>query len=55
MGSGLVEREVDLVIDRRVKKRSMHCRRDNAKAVVALHTCRFNRDWDQVLAARPAA
>jgi Uncharacterised protein family (UPF0236) len=55
VGSGLVEREVALVINRRMKKRGMRWRRQNADAVVALRTCRLNDEWDEHIAAHPAA
>ncbi len=55
VGSGLVEREVDLVINRRMKKKGMRWRRVNADAVVALRTCRLNDDWDHYINAHPAA
>jgi hypothetical protein len=55
VGSGLVEREVALVINRRMKKRGMRWRRQNADSVVALRTCRLNDEWDEHIAAHPAA
>jgi hypothetical protein len=55
VGSGLVERAVGLVINRRMKKRGMRWRRSNADAVVALRVCRLNDDWDEYIAAHPAA
>ncbi len=55
MGSGLVERAVELVFNRRLKKRGMRWCRDNADAVVALRTCRLNDEWDEAVAARAAA
>ena len=47
IGSGLVERAVELVINRRMKRRGMRWRRANANAVVALRVRRLNGDWDQ--------
>jgi hypothetical protein len=55
VGSGLVERAVDLTINRRMKKRGMRWRRANADAVVALRVCRLNQDWEERINARPAA
>ena len=45
VGSGLIERAVSLVINRRMKKRGMRWRRINATAVVALRTDLLNDDW----------
>jgi hypothetical protein len=45
IGSGLVERAVELVINRRLKRRGMRWRRPNADAVTALRVCRLNGDW----------
>jgi len=55
VGSGLVERAVALVINRRMKKRGMRWRRHNADAIVALRTCRLNDEWEEHIAAHPAA
>lgn len=45
VGSGMIERAVTLVINRRMKKRGMRWRRENATAVVALRTDLLNEDW----------
>jgi hypothetical protein len=45
VGSGMIERAVALVINRRMKKRGMRWRRINATAVVALRTDLLNEDW----------
>lgn len=45
VGSGMVEREVELVINRRMKRQGMRWRRENADAVVALRTNTINADW----------
>ncbi|MFL5667559.1 MAG: ISKra4 family transposase [Ktedonobacteraceae bacterium] len=45
VGSGMIERAVTLVINRRMKKRGMRWRRPNATAVVALRTDLLNDDW----------
>jgi len=45
VGSGMIERAVALVINRRMKKRGMRWRRINATAVVALRTDLRNSDW----------
>lgn len=56
IGSGLVEREVALVINRRMKRQGMRWKRANADAVVALRVQRFNADWEVVsLKRRPAS
>jgi hypothetical protein len=45
VGSGMIERTVALVINRRMKKRGMRWCRPNATAVVALRTDLLNEDW----------
>jgi hypothetical protein len=45
VGSGMIERAVSLVINRRMKKRGMRWCRPNATAVVALRTHLLNEDW----------
>jgi hypothetical protein len=50
VGSGLVEREVALVINRRMKHQGMRWRRDNADAIVALRVRTINDSWDQKVA-----
>jgi hypothetical protein len=45
VGSGMIERAVSLVINRRMKKRGMRWCRANATAVVALRTDLLNDDW----------
>jgi hypothetical protein len=50
VGSGMVEREVALVINPRLKHRGMRWRRDNADAVVALRVRTINDSWDQKVA-----
>ncbi len=45
VGSGMIERAVALVINRRMKKRGMRWCRLNATAVVALRTDLLNDDW----------
>lgn len=45
VGSGMIERAVALVINRRMKKRGMRWKRDNGTAVVALRTDLLNDDW----------
>ena len=46
VGSGMGEREVELVINRRLKRQGMRWRRKNAGAVAALRTSTINADWD---------
>jgi hypothetical protein len=50
VGSGLVEREVALVINRRLKRQGMRWRRANADALVALRVRTINDTWDQCAA-----
>jgi transposase-like protein len=45
VGSGMIERAVSLVINRRMKKRGMRWKRVNGTAVVALRTDLLNDDW----------
>jgi len=45
VGSGMIERAVALVINRRMKKRGMRWCRPNATAVVALRVDVLNDDW----------
>ena len=47
IGSGMVERAVALVINRRMKRQGMRWRRANADAVVALRVRTINDSWDQ--------
>jgi hypothetical protein len=47
IGSGMVEREVALVINRRMKRQGMRWRRANADAVVALRVRSINQSWNQ--------
>ena len=47
VGSGAVEKAVDIVINRRLKcRRAMRWRRNNADRVVALRTLILNDNWD---------
>jgi hypothetical protein len=55
VGSGMVEREVDLLINRRMKRRGMRWRRANADAVVALRVREYNATWDETSTSRPLA
>ena len=45
VGSGMIERAVALVINRRMKKRGMRWCRSNATAIVALRVDLLNHDW----------
>ncbi len=45
VGSGMVEREVEIVINRRLKRQGMRWLRANANAVVALRVRTINSDW----------
>jgi hypothetical protein len=42
----MVEREVALVINRRMKRQGMRWRRENADALVALRTHTINATWE---------
>jgi hypothetical protein len=57
VGSGMIERAVAMVINRRMKKRGMRWCRSNATAVVAFRTDVLNEDWDtpQRLRAFPSS
>lgn len=55
IGSGVIEKGVDVVVNRRLKgKRGMRWRRDRADAVVALRLARLNDEWEMRLAPRAA-
>jgi hypothetical protein len=45
VGSGIIERAVSLVINRRMKKRGMRWKRENATALAALRVAFLNEDW----------
>lgn len=45
VGSGLIERAVALVINRRMKRQGMRWRRDHAGGVVALRVRELNASW----------
>jgi hypothetical protein len=45
VGSGMIERAVSLVINRRMKKRGMRWKRINGTAIVALRADLLNDDW----------
>ena len=45
VGSGMIERAVEIVINRRMKKRGMRWCRANATAIVALRADLLNDDW----------
>ncbi len=55
VGSGLVERAVALIINRRLKRQGMRWRRVNAPAVVALRVRTINADWEAASARRHRA
>jgi hypothetical protein len=48
IGSGMIERQVELVIDRRMKRQGMRWLRANADALVALRVNQINHDWDHL-------
>jgi hypothetical protein len=52
VGSGLVERAVALIINRRLKRQGMRWRRANATAVVTLRVRTINADWEAASAQR---
>ena len=51
IGSGGVERAVEVVINRRMKKQGMRWKRGNADAVVALRVEILNEAWDEAAVA----
>lgn len=54
VGSGGVEKGVDLVVNRRLKgKRGMRWRRDRIEEVVALRVTLLNQEWDTRIARSP--
>ncbi len=55
IGSGGVERAVEVVINRRLKKQGMRWKRANADAVVALRVEQLNQAWDEAAVARKLA
>jgi hypothetical protein len=55
VGSGLVERAVALIINRRMKRQGMRWRRANATAVVTLRVRTINADWEAASAQRHGA
>ncbi len=55
VGSGMVERAVELVINRRMKKRGGRWCRGNADSVVALRVVMLNDEWEQASALTAAA
>ncbi|QBD75086.1 hypothetical protein EPA93_36245 [Ktedonosporobacter rubrisoli] len=52
VGSGIIERAVALVINRRMKRRGMRWLRTNASAVVALRVDLLNADWQRPRSSR---
>ena len=48
VGSGLIERAVAIVSNRRMQRQGMRWRRDSANAIVALRVDQLNRDWAAV-------
>jgi hypothetical protein len=50
VGRGLVERELALVINPRMKNQGMRWKRANTTAVVALRVQQFNAYWDAAVA-----
>ena len=55
IGSGGVERAVEVVINRRMKKQGMRWKRANADAVVALRVEMLNQAWDEATVVRKLA
>jgi hypothetical protein len=53
VGSGLVERAVEVVINRRLKRRGGRWWRRNADGMVALRVRRLNAAWEAATAQRP--
>jgi hypothetical protein len=46
VGSGAVEREVEVVLNRRLKRQGMRWRRANAEGVAVLRVDTINADWE---------
>lgn len=55
VGSGAVERAVEVVLNKRMKKQGMRWKRVNAAAVVALRVELLNQAWDQAVSGRKLA
>jgi hypothetical protein len=55
VGSGVIERAIALVINRRMKRQGMRWCRLNATSIVALRVRAINADWEDDLPALPAA
>lgn len=56
LGSGAVEKAVDVLVNRRCKgRRGMRWWRKRAEGVIALRTTLLNDEWDQTIATRHAA
>jgi hypothetical protein len=55
VGSGAVERAVEVVLNKRMKKQGMRWKRVTAAAVVALRVEVLNQAWDQAVSARKLA
>ena len=55
VGSGAVERAVEVVINKRMKKQGMRWKRGTADAVVALRVEVLNQAWEQAASARKLA
>lgn len=55
IGSGAVEREVEIVLNRRMKKQGMRWKRHNADGMAALRVERINRTWDEAMEQRKLA
>lgn len=51
----MVEREVALVINRRMKRQGMRWQRANADGIVALRVREYNAGWDEPTAHQPFA
>ena len=52
IGSGIIERAVAIVINRRMKKRGMRWKRGNATSLIALRVDLLNTDWSLSAAQR---
>ena len=55
VGSGAVERAVEVVLNKRMKKQGMRWKRANADAVVALRVEVLNQAWEQAASVRRLA
>jgi hypothetical protein len=54
VGSGVIEKHQDILVNRRMKHRGMRWSRKGADALLALQARRFSNEWDQLWEVRAA-